>query len=78
MIWIWTMLLVAGLALLVATLVRVLAGGLSDEAPRSGAAGRPVSSRAQMVLEERHMAGELTTQEYERRRAALSEREEAT
>lgn len=78
MIWIWTALLVAGLALLVATLVRVLAGGLRDESPRSDAPGPPGSSHAQMILEERHVAGELTTQEYEHRRAVLSQREEAT
>ena len=34
MIWFWTALLVAGLALLVLTLVRVLAGGL-DSRPGS-------------------------------------------
>ncbi|MFK5634500.1 SHOCT domain-containing protein [Ornithinimicrobium sp. LYQ103] len=68
MIWFWTSLLVAGLALVVITLVRVLAGGLDDGSARS----------AREILDVRYAAGELTTEEYEHRRRVLSQREEGS
>jgi len=64
MTWLWAALLVAGVTLLAYCLVRLLAGGLADE-PGTGV------SRARKVLDERYAAGELSTQEYEQRRAVL-------
>lgn len=61
MIWFWAALLVGGLALMTYALVGVLTGRT------------PRSSRAHRILDERYAAGELTTQEYEHRRAVLSQ-----
>ena len=74
MVWIWVVLLVAGLALLGYTAVRVLAGGLTDA---SEASAPPASrSRARQILDERYAAGDLSTQEYEERRAVLARGED--
>lgn len=71
MVVVYAVLLVVGLALLVTTAVRVLAGGLvtpgiGPAAPRSGRgeAGR-------RVLDERYAAGELSTEQYQHRRRIL-------
>ena len=71
MSWIWFMLLVVGLVLLGYTVARVLVAGLADGS--GGADLRTPSSRprARGVLDERYAAGELSTQEYEERRAVL-------
>jgi putative membrane protein len=84
--WVFTALLIGGIALLAYTLVRVVAGGLVP-GPGGAVRGRsgrgetqPSSpeewSRARRILDERYAAGELSTQEYEHRRAVLTGREE--
>lgn len=57
--WIWPVLVLAGLMLLVYGVVRLVAGG-------SG----PASS-AQRILDERYARGEIDEEEYRRRRAQL-------
>lgn len=88
MTWFWAALLVAGLVVLGLTLVLVV-GGLVDGSPRPAAAGRPArpgrrgegrrprpgASRARTILDERYAAGELSTEQYEHRRAVLSQGE---
>ncbi|MGD8200647.1 SHOCT domain-containing protein [Ornithinimicrobium sp. W1679] len=87
MIWFWTALLVVGLALLAYTLVRVLADGAADRPAGHGSpggqdrgdvtrAGLPATSRARAILDERYATGELTTEEYEHRRAVLARGED--
>ena len=75
---IWLMLLVVGLVLLGYTVVRALVGGLADGF--GGADLRAPSSRprAREVLDERYAAGELSTQEYEERRAVLARGEDGS
>lgn len=76
MTWFWFTLLVVGLMLLGYTVVRVLVGGLADGS--GGTDLRAPSSRppARAVLDERYAAGELSTQEYEERRAVLARGED--
>lgn len=87
MIWVWTALLIAGMALLAYTVTRVLSGGLLDSTratpgagdpgpPPSNDAASPGPSRARQILDERYAAGELSTQEYEERRAVLARGED--
>jgi putative membrane protein len=78
--------LIAGIALRAYTLARVLAGGLVP-GPRRPAVGNrsgrdPTEdtspgerSSARRILDERFAVGELSTQEYEHRRAVLTGRE---
>lgn len=64
-------LLLLGVVLLVLTAVRVLVGGLESG---SGRSGRPsASGGARQILEERHAAGELSTEEYQHRLRVLEE-----
>lgn len=87
MTWVWTSLLIVGLALLAYTLARVLAGGLvpgpaepivRDRSGRDQTedASPGERSSARRILDERYAAGELSTQEYEHRRAVLTGHEE--
>jgi putative membrane protein len=89
MTWVWTSLLIAGLALLAYTLARVLTGGLvpgpggpavRDRSGRDQTedASPGEQSSARRILDERYAAGELTTQEYEHRRSVLTGREETS
>lgn len=65
-------LLLAGLTLLVFTVLRVLIGGLADSSGRTvGHPGPGGSARA--ILDERYAAGELSHEEYQRRRHVLEE-----
>lgn len=57
--WVWPVLVLAGLMLLVYGVVRLVAGG-------SGA-----DSSAQRILDERYARGEIDEEEYRRRRAQL-------
>ena len=77
MVWVWIVLLVVGVALLGYTAVRVLVGGLTDASEGSAppATSRP---RAWEILDERYAAGELSTQEYEERRAVLARGEDGS
>jgi putative membrane protein len=64
-------LLVVGVTLLAITAVRVLVGGIADS-PGAGTSARPPDSRsAQQILEERYAAGELSTDEFQRRLRVL-------
>ncbi|OLT38013.1 hypothetical protein BJF82_13985 [Kytococcus sp. CUA-901] len=87
MTWVFTALLIGGIALLAYTLARVLAGGLVHGPTGAGVPGRSRRDRtedtapadgssARRILDERYAAGELSTQEYEHRRAVLAGREE--
>ena len=75
------------LALLAATLARVVAGGLAPGAGGSAVRVRPGADRAagtsagkrssaRRILDARFATGELSASEYEHRRAVLSEGEE--
>lgn len=66
-------LLVLGVALLAITAVRVLVGGGADSSSRAALAGTASKSRAQQILEERYAAGELSTDEFQRRSRVLRE-----
>lgn len=64
-------LLVVGVTLLAITALRVLIGGVADS-PGPATSARPTSSRsARQILEERYAAGELSTDEFERRLRVL-------
>ncbi|HXV93516.1 MAG TPA: SHOCT domain-containing protein [Pseudonocardia sp.] len=66
--WLFWLLLVAGLVLLGVVLVRVVGGGVD----RGREPARPErSSRAREILDERYARGELTTQEYHERLRVL-------
>jgi putative membrane protein len=69
---VYAVLLLAGLTLLVLTVLRVLVGGLADSS------GRPVRHRgpggfARAILDERYAAGELSNEEYQHRLRVLGE-----
>ena len=64
-VWIWPVLLVAGIAALVWGLSRATTGGVTG-----GASGH---ERAQEILRERFARGELTEQEYRERMRVLDE-----
>ena len=72
--WLFWLLLAVGVVLLVVVAVRALGGGVTR-----GSAGRDVDgaprgrSRARQLLDERYARGELTTEEYRERLAALGE-----
>ncbi|MGH3997813.1 MAG: SHOCT domain-containing protein [Pseudonocardiaceae bacterium] len=57
--WVWPVLVLAGLMLLVYGVVRLVAGGSGPD------------SSAQRILDERYARGELDEEEYRRRRAQL-------
>ena len=64
-------LLVLGVALIAITALRVLIGGIADS-PGPATSARPTSSRsAHQILEERYAAGELSTDEFQRRLRVL-------
>lgn len=70
MVALYGVLLAVGLVLLAVTAVRVLAGGLAGPEPTT--APRPGRGGAGLrVLDERYAAGELSTEEYQRRRRVL-------
>lgn len=62
--WVWPLLVVAGLALLGYLAVRLAAGGWPT--------GRtPVQGSARAILDERYARGEIDEEEYRRRRGVL-------
>lgn len=70
MVVLYGALLAVGLVLLAVTAVRVLAGGLAG--PERTTTARPGGGGAGLrVLDERYAAGELSTEEYRRRRRVL-------
>lgn len=76
--WIFWLLLLAGIVLVVVVVVRAVGGGVRrDERPGGAGAdgGRQGRSRAREIVDERYAAGELTTEEYRERLAALRENE---
>lgn len=73
--WLFALLTLVSLVLLVAVLVRVVAGGLTPGPPRQDAdqpSGRP--GRAREILDERYARGELTTEEYQERLRILDQK----
>lgn len=72
--WAWTfwLLLIAGIVLLTVVVVRAISGGVRGGAgPARTDDGRPRTSRAREVLDERYARGELATEEYRERLSAL-------
>lgn len=69
---VYAFLLVLGVSLLVVTAVRVSLGGI---APSSAAPIRPQEAHrfARRILAERYAAGELSTEEYQRRLRVMEE-----
>lgn len=64
-------LLVVGVTLLAITAVRVLGGGIADSPGSATSARRTSTGSAQQILEERFAAGELSTDEFQRRLRVL-------
>ena len=72
--WLFWLLLVVGVVLLVVVAVRAFGGGgVRPTADQPGAGARPERSRARHLLDERYARGEITTEEYRERLAALGE-----
>lgn len=72
--WLFWLLLVAGVVLLVVVAVRVVGGGgTRPTGDRPDAGARPGRSRARELLDERYARGEITTEEYRERLSALGE-----
>lgn len=65
--WLWPVLVLAGLALLAYLCVRLAQGGQGT----SLAAPDPSGSAAQRILAERYARGEIDDEEYRRRRDVL-------
>ncbi len=72
-LWFYGALLLAGVVLLAATILRVLVGGLDHGPDRPGRGTGLSGGRARQLLDERYAAGELGTEEYQRRRHTLEE-----
>jgi len=70
MMWLWGILLLAGIALLVLVAVRLSGTGRTHGGPPGPDAGR---TRAQQILDERFARGELTAEEYHERLRVLGE-----
>lgn len=64
-------LVVAGVALLTITAIRVLVGGIAASPGRTAIARSTSSRSAQQILEERYAAGELSTDEFQHRMQVL-------
>ena len=72
--WLFWLLLVLGLVLLVVVAVRAVGGGgTRPTGDRPDAGAPPGRSRAREVLDERYARGEITTEEYRERLAALGD-----
>lgn len=72
--WWWPigLLLLVGIVLLIALLVRTLGGGSSQSGTPGSAAVGP--SRAHQILEERFAKGELTAEQYREQTRALRDK----
>jgi putative membrane protein len=66
-------LLVVGVTLLVVTVTRVLVGGIARSSDRMSIAPPAATGSARRILDERYAAGELSTEDYQRRRRVLEE-----
>lgn len=64
-------LLVVGITLLTVTVVRVLAGGVADSSAAPPVAPSGSDRSARRILDERYAAGDLSTEDYQRRRRVL-------
>ena len=72
--WLFWLLLIIGVVLLVLAAVRVLGGGVTRPPSDQRDAGSPrARSRARELLDERYARGDITTEEYRERLAALGE-----
>ena len=74
-VWLFWLLVLAGLILLVVLAVRVIGGGgVSRSDSGASAAAQPSArNRAREFLDERYARGELTTEEYRERLQGLNE-----
>jgi putative membrane protein len=66
--WLFSLILITGVALLIVLAVRMLGGGIRDD--RAATAARDAARR---ILDERFARGELTTEEYRERRRTLED-----
>jgi putative membrane protein len=64
-------LLVVGVTLLAVTVVRVLAGGITDSSADLSVAPSGSDRSARRILDERYAAGDLSTEDYQQRRRIL-------
>jgi putative membrane protein len=64
-------LLVVGITLLAVTVVRVVAGGVTDSSAAPPAAPSGSDGSARRILDERYAAGELSSEDYQHRRRVL-------
>lgn len=74
--WLFGALAVAGVIVLIVVIVRLAAGGIrQNQQPKSTplSTGAHSPSTPRQVLDERYARGELTTEEYRERLAALTE-----
>lgn len=72
--WIFGVLLLAGLVLVIVVVVRMVSGGIGSNVPAVSDSGpHRGRSRARELLDERYARGELTTEEYRERLTALEE-----
>lgn len=74
--WLFGLLVLAGLVLLVIVIVRTATGGIKRTEARgvaSAAPGAGVKSTPRQILDERYARGELTSEEYRERLAVLGE-----
>jgi putative membrane protein len=71
MVILYGALLVAGVTLLVVTVVRVLAGGVADSSAATSAAPSGSDRSARRILDERYAAGDISTEDYQHRRRIL-------
>jgi putative membrane protein len=65
--WVWPVLIVAGLLLIGYVVVRLAQGRRSTSLPGSDSSG----SAARRILDKRYARGEIDTEEYQRRRDLL-------
>ena len=71
--WIFWLLMLVGIVLVIVVVVRAVGGGRSDPDFTRATGGQSGRSRAREMLDERYARGELTTEEFRERLAAMEE-----
>lgn len=72
--WIFWLLLIAGLVVLVVVVARALGGGgVGRPTDQRDAGARPGHTRARQLLDERYARGDITTDEYRERLSELGD-----
>ncbi len=70
-VWVFWLLLLAGIVLVVVVVVRMIGGGVRSDGRDRAGRGSAGGSGAVDVLNERYARGEITTEEYRERLAVL-------